>query len=100
MQLPLRTRRPVPSVPWRELRTPRRPRLYLVPAWASTQPALACYLGVDTGAPAAPADLFVLIMAGPKIHAVTRFHLDELYPRFGLPRLLPAGPGGPACAGT
>jgi hypothetical protein len=28
-------------------------------------------------------------MAGPLISAVTRFHLDELYPRFGLPVSLP-----------
>jgi hypothetical protein len=35
------------------------------------------------------AGLFVLGMAGPNIHAMTRFHLDELYPRFGLPRSLP-----------
>jgi hypothetical protein len=33
--------------------------------------------------------LFVLTMAGEKIHALTRFHLDELYPRFGLAGSLP-----------
>jgi RNA polymerase sigma-70 factor (ECF subfamily) len=32
----------------------------------------------------------VLTMAGPRIQAVTRFHLDELYPRFGLATSLPA----------
>ena len=66
-------------------------RMYLVPARANSQPALAGYLGGHEGEPAAPAGLFVLGMAGPQIHAITRFHLDELYPRFGLPRSLPAG---------
>ncbi len=28
-------------------------------------------------------------MAGQQIHAITRFHLDELYPRFGLAGSLP-----------
>jgi RNA polymerase sigma-70 factor (ECF subfamily) len=65
--------------------------MYLVPARANTQPALA---GYSTGAArqvAAPAGLFVLTMAGEKIRAVTRFHLDDLYPRFGLPTSLPQG---------
>jgi hypothetical protein len=73
-------------------------RMYLVPARANTQPALVGYLGDHAGAPTAPAGLFVLTMAGPKIHAVTCFHLDELYLRFGLPDHCPPGPGGPVCA--
>lgn len=64
-------------------------RLYLVPAGANTQPALAGYLSDPARAVADPAGLFVLTMAGTKIHAITRFHLDELYPRFGLARSLP-----------
>jgi len=28
-------------------------------------------------------------MAGPKIRAISRFHLDERYPRFGLAGSLP-----------
>jgi RNA polymerase sigma-70 factor (TIGR02960 family) len=64
-------------------------RLYLVPTRANTQPALAGYLTGPAQAAAAPAGLFVLTMAGPKIHDVTRFHLDELYPRFGLAPSLP-----------
>ena len=32
--------------------------------------------------------LFVLGVAGARIHAITRFHLDELYPRFGLATVL------------
>ena len=70
-------------------------RLYLVPTRANTQPALASYLS-DRARPAAdPNGLFVLTMAGPRIHAVTRFHIDELYPRFGLAGSLaePAQPG-------
>ena len=31
----------------------------------------------------------MLTMAGQKIQAITRFHLDELYPRFGLAESLP-----------
>jgi RNA polymerase sigma-70 factor (TIGR02960 family) len=64
-------------------------RLYLLPAQANTQPALAGYLSDPGRAAAYPAGLFVLTMAGPKIRAMTRFHLDELYPRFGLPGSLP-----------
>ena len=64
-------------------------RLYLVPTAANTQPALAGYLGDPARAVAVPAGLFVLTTAGTKIHAITRFHLDELYPRFGLAGSLP-----------
>jgi RNA polymerase sigma-70 factor (TIGR02960 family) len=63
--------------------------VYLVPVRANRQPALASYLGGTDRAPAAPAGLFVLTIAGPRIAAVTRFHCDELYPRFGLQRSLP-----------
>jgi RNA polymerase sigma-70 factor (TIGR02960 family) len=59
--------------------------VYLVPARANLQPALASYFGGTDRAATAPAGLFVLTMAGPQIQAVTRFHCDELYPRFGLP---------------
>jgi RNA polymerase sigma-70 factor (TIGR02960 family) len=71
-------------------------RVYLVPTRANTQPALASYLGGTDQAAAVPAGLFVLTMAGPRIRALTRFHCDELYPRFGLPGSLPA----PAAHGT
>jgi RNA polymerase sigma-70 factor (TIGR02960 family) len=67
-------------------------RMYLVPTRANTQPALAGYLSHPDPKiqPAAvPAGLFVLTMAGQKVHAITRFHLDELYPRFGLAESLP-----------
>ena len=65
-------------------------RVYLVPTGANLQPALASYLDRTDGATAAPAGLFVLAMAGPRIRAITRFHRDDLYPRFGLPETLPA----------
>jgi RNA polymerase sigma-70 factor (ECF subfamily) len=59
-------------------------RVYLVPARANTQPAFGSYLSDPGRAAAAPAGLIVLTTAGDRISAVTRFHLDELYPRFGL----------------
>lgn len=54
-------------------------RLQLVPTRANGQVAYASYLA------GTPAGLIVLTMTGDRIQAVTRFHLDELYPRFGLP---------------
>jgi RNA polymerase sigma-70 factor (TIGR02960 family) len=69
-------------------------RVRLLPARANTQPAFGSYL-VDTTEPVAtPAGLLVLTMAGGRIQAVTRFHVDALYPRFGLPDSLPE-PVGP-----
>ena len=38
---------------------------------------------------ARPAGVFVLSLAGDRIAALTRFHLDDLYPRLGLPESLP-----------
>ena len=67
-------------------------RMYLVPTAANTQPALASYLsGPDPKARATafPAGIVVLTVAGPRIGAITRFHCDELYPRFGLAVSLP-----------
>jgi RNA polymerase sigma-70 factor (TIGR02960 family) len=65
-------------------------RVYLLPTRANTQPALASYLSRTDGATAAPAGLIALTVAGGRIRAVTRFHCDELYPRFGLPGSLRA----------
>jgi RNA polymerase sigma-70 factor (ECF subfamily) len=64
-------------------------RMYLVPTRANTQPALAGYAGDRARGGAFPSGLFVLAMAGTRIQAITRFHIDELYPRFGLARSLP-----------
>jgi RNA polymerase sigma-70 factor (ECF subfamily) len=60
-------------------------RVQLLPARANTQPAFGSYLGGPGEPVATPAGLFVLTMAGDRIQAITRFHLDALYPRFGLP---------------
>jgi RNA polymerase sigma-70 factor (TIGR02960 family) len=71
-------------------------RMYLVPARANTQAALAGYVSDPAAGVAVPSGLFVLTMAGDRIRGATRFHLDELYPRFGLAPTLPepeqAGP--------
>ena len=65
----------------------------LLPVRASSQPAFGSYLGDPVGPTAAPAGLIVLTLDRDRIRAVTRFHLDDLYPRFGLPRSLhAAGP--------
>ena len=68
--------------------------MYLVPTRANTQPALAGYVGDRARRAAFPSGLFVLAVAGARIHAITRFHIDELYPRFGLARSLPEGAEG------
>ena len=59
-------------------------RAHVAPLHANTQPALGGYPSDRTRPVATPAGLFVLTMAGQQIQAVTRFHLDELFPRFGL----------------
>jgi RNA polymerase sigma-70 factor (ECF subfamily) len=63
--------------------------IHLVPTRANTQPALASYICDPGGGPALPGGLFVLGLDGSRIRAVTRFHIDDLYPRFGLPETLP-----------
>jgi RNA polymerase sigma-70 factor (TIGR02960 family) len=66
-------------------------RLHLVPTRANTQPALGSYLSDPDRNIATPAGLYVLTITGDRIDAITRFHLDLLYPRFGLPESLPEG---------
>ena len=68
-------------------------RMYLLPTAANTQPALAGYVGGRARGAALPSGLFVLAVAGAMIHAITRFHIDELYPRFGLASSLPEAGG-------
>ncbi len=63
--------------------------VHLLPTRANTQPALACYLPDPGGTTAHPAGLIVLTLAGDRIDAITRFHTDQLLPRFGLPPDLP-----------
>jgi len=71
-------------------------RVYLVPVRANTQPAFGSYIAEPADQAAAPGGLIVLTIAGGRIHAITRFHLDILYPKFGLPERLPVPqrPGG------
>ena len=65
-------------------------RFRLVPTRANGQPAFGAYLvgpnGVRHGT-----GLYVLTLAGDRIHAATRFE-NSMLPRFGLPRSLPAEP--------
>src|SRR5262249_4613427 len=68
-------------------------RMYLVPTMANTQPALAGYVGGPGRRGAVPAGPFVLSVAGGRIYAITRFHIDELCPRFGLAGSLPEAGG-------
>ena len=60
-----------------------------VAGFTGNHPALAGYVGGRASAAAVPSGLFVISVAGAKIYAITRFHLDELYPRFGLALSLP-----------
>ena len=66
-----------------------RRRVQLVPTRANTQPAFGSYLSDPVSPFATPAGLIVLTVAADRIQAVTRFHVDALYSRFGLPDRLP-----------
>jgi RNA polymerase sigma-70 factor (TIGR02960 family) len=69
-------------------------RVRLLPARANGQPAFGSYLVNPAEPVATPAGLLVLTMASDRIQAITRFHIDALYPRFGLPES-PPEPVGP-----
>jgi RNA polymerase sigma-70 factor (TIGR02960 family) len=58
-------------------------RAYLLPTRANNQPGFASYLSDRERPIAKPAGLLVLTPKGDQLHAVTRFHRDDLYPRFG-----------------
>jgi RNA polymerase sigma-70 factor (TIGR02960 family) len=62
--------------------------VYLLPCRANNQPAFGSYLADWDEPIARPAGVFVLGLAGDHIEALTRFHLDDLYPRLRLPALL------------
>jgi RNA polymerase sigma-70 factor (TIGR02960 family) len=64
----------------------------LVPAHANTQPAFGSYIREHATDAATPAGLIVLTARGDRLADITRFHLDALYPRFGLPASWPPGP--------
>jgi RNA polymerase sigma-70 factor (ECF subfamily) len=71
------------AVMWRG--TARR----LVPTRANGQPALGLYLAEPDARVLQPMGLLVLTLAGSRISMITRF-ADNVLPRFGLPRTLPA----------
>jgi RNA polymerase sigma-70 factor (TIGR02960 family) len=60
-------------------------RLSLMPTRANTQPAFSAYLAESGKTTAGPAGLIVLTLTGDRIGAITRFHINSLLPRFGLP---------------
>jgi RNA polymerase sigma-70 factor (TIGR02960 family) len=65
-------------------------RVYLLPGRANNQPAFASYL-TDRDEPIArPAGLLVLTLVDECIRAITRFHLNDLYPPLGFPAQLSA----------
>lgn len=68
------------SFGWRGDRT-----VVLQPLTANGQPAFAGYLAEPGTSMAKPSGIYVLSMAGGRIHGITRFLLPRLYPRFGLP---------------
>jgi RNA polymerase sigma-70 factor (ECF subfamily) len=72
--------------------------VYLLPGRANNQPSFGSYLADREEPIARPAGVFVLGLAGDRIQAVTRFHLDDLYPRLGLPAGLPTEDPGPSPA--
>ncbi len=63
-------------------------KAYLVPCRANNQPSFGSYLSDRDQSIARPAGVFVLGLSGDRIAALTRFHLDDLYPRLGLPASL------------
>jgi RNA polymerase sigma-70 factor (ECF subfamily) len=56
---------------------------------ANTQPAFACYLSPAEGEVGRAFSLFVLTLEGDRISAITWFADSGVFPRFGLPRMLP-----------
>ena len=63
-------------------------KAYLVPCHANNQPSFGSYLSDRDQSIARPAGVFVLGLSGDRIAALTRFHLDDLYPQLGLPASL------------
>ena len=60
----------------------------LVPTRANTQPAFGCYLSVPETGVARAFSLFVLTLEGDHISAITWFADSNVFPQFGLPRML------------
>ncbi len=68
-------------------------RAYLLPGRANSQPAFASYMTNRDESTASPAGLLVLTLADERIAAITRFHLNNLYPPLGFPAQLRTGVG-------
>ena len=64
-------------------------KAYLVPGRANNQPSFGSYIADAEDPIARPTGVFVLSLAGNRIAKLTRFHLNDLYPRLGLPEALP-----------
>lgn len=64
-------------------------KAYLVPGRANNQPSFGSYIADAEDPIARPTGVFVLSLAGNRIAKLTRFHLNDLYPRLGLPESLP-----------
>jgi RNA polymerase sigma-70 factor (TIGR02960 family) len=67
----------------------RERKAYLVPCRANNQPSFGSYVADAEDPIARPTGVFVLSLAGNRIAKLTRFHLNDLYPRLGLPDSLP-----------
>jgi RNA polymerase sigma-70 factor, ECF subfamily len=64
--------------------------LRVVPTRANTQPAFGCYLPDAHVAVAPPYSLFVLMLEGDAVAAITWFFDTGVFGHFGLPRTLPS----------
>jgi RNA polymerase sigma-70 factor (TIGR02960 family) len=62
--------------------------VYLIPGRANNQPSFASYLSDQERPIARPAGLLVLSPESDHIQAITRFHIDDLFPRLGFPARL------------
>ena len=67
----------------------RERKAYLVPCRANNQPSFGSYVADAEDPIARPTGVFVLSLAGNRIAKLTRFHLNDLCPRLGLPDSLP-----------
>jgi RNA polymerase sigma-70 factor (ECF subfamily) len=63
-------------------------QVYLLPTRANGQPAFGAYIEDAEAGIGRPGGLIVLTLRGNRIGRITRFHLDHLFPRFGLPLAL------------
>ena len=66
--------------------------LRLVATRANNQPAFGCYFPVPHTDVARPYGLLVLTLGDDRISEITWFADTSVFPHFGLPRILPAGP--------